>query len=637
MEALISSRTHLSISRCYECFESNIKSVCHHCGKAICNEHEDTGLSSALDIYGTEFTKMGLEDIDGFCIKSNHCSDCFHLNRFFLYVTILLISFLGFIGYAQINNWDFFDYVCRITLCVPLFFIIKMISDKNKKLKFYFRWNEKPPFPIVSSINPIKVKEKIVGKIKPKIGSDSEGSAHYSIEINELSGSIEVGYTLNPFDKESFVLYKKNKLKWNHFFHAGFLVFSKGADLELTLRSDCQKMQMNTIRFLGEVKDYPYLFKDKIGENNAMVFECPYTFSRRGGDKIVIPLHVFISLVPDKNEEEIAITFQIDPFDRHVSSLKQANIKSLIIDIPQSCHFVRAEPSCSSIEMNQGDAYFKRRLEWKDILMKVDEKETTKIVKKIVYISFDHKVPDEVKFEGKIEIELDKAFSDLGRPTEKNSTAIMFFNPLGNRREDISVKEKTLLDFDLELHFSTSGLQEPWSDEIGVIEKKGIAPDFKVIHYLTAAINDGGFYIQRVIENPSYTSKESADIMNYSWDVAGRKYYELYPVDFHLAIVGKGHPSKSYLSTICIDIIVRGTITTRIIDSKEDIKAANKQLGNIIKHVLDGLCSNNSAKEKFPNYYPDFERLDQLLLEKYITEKTYLELKEKYILRMAGF
>ena len=50
--------------------------------------------------------------------------------------------------------------------------------------------------------------------------------------------------------------------------------------------------------------------------------------------------------------------------------------------------------------------------------------------------------------------------------------------------------------------------------------------------------SDRGYYVKRVIENPP-RSGARANVVNRYWDIAGRRYDGVYPVDFHIVLTGE--------------------------------------------------------------------------------------------------
>lgn len=81
-----------------------------------------------------------------------------------------------------------------------------------------------------------------------------------------------------------------------------------------------------------------------------------------------------------------------------------------------------------------------------------------------------------------------------------------------------------------------------------------VMPNLDTVSALTNAVTESGFYVKRVVEETPRTGGR-ANIFNRSWDIAGRKYAGVYPVDFHLIISGEEvymdgiHPTNGSTTT----------------------------------------------------------------------------------------
>jgi hypothetical protein len=65
----------------------------------------------------------------------------------------------------------------------------------------------------------------------------------------------------------------------------------------------------------------------------------------------------------------------------------------------------------------------------------------------------------------------------------------------------------------------------------------GVVPDHETVVALTTALSESDFYVQRVVENPPRPGGQPGQRMR-SWDIAGRLYRSVYPIDFHVRISG---------------------------------------------------------------------------------------------------
>jgi hypothetical protein len=64
-----------------------------------------------------------------------------------------------------------------------------------------------------------------------------------------------------------------------------------------------------------------------------------------------------------------------------------------------------------------------------------------------------------------------------------------------------------------------------------------VIPGGATVAAITAALADGGFYVKRVVENPPRPGRKPS-MLNRYWDISGRRYDGLRPIDFHVTVTG---------------------------------------------------------------------------------------------------
>jgi hypothetical protein len=69
-------------------------------------------------------------------------------------------------------------------------------------------------------------------------------------------------------------------------------------------------------------------------------------------------------------------------------------------------------------------------------------------------------------------------------------------------------------------------------------EFHGIVPDYRTVAELTNAISMDGYYVKSVVEHPPYRDDGRPGVVNRVWDIAGRLYVGLFPMDFDISLRG---------------------------------------------------------------------------------------------------
>ncbi|MGH3977024.1 MAG: hypothetical protein ACRDS9_27450, partial [Pseudonocardiaceae bacterium] len=154
-----------------------------------------------------------------------------------------------------------------------------------------------------------------------------------------------------------------------------------------------------------------------------------------------------------------------------------------------------------------------------------------------------------------------------------------FYSTGGVRRKDgTRRKPTTLVELEFDLSLGATRYQDvrcvPDLDrsenEAELTEElfEGIVPDYSTVAVLTNVLSDGGYYMKRVVENTPQPGAKNG-VLNRFWDIAGRYYDGVYPIDFHLVLTGEevyGNPTPS--GTTTARLTVRGSYATKAMEDK---------------------------------------------------------------------
>jgi hypothetical protein len=78
----------------------------------------------------------------------------------------------------------------------------------------------------------------------------------------------------------------------------------------------------------------------------------------------------------------------------------------------------------------------------------------------------------------------------------------------------------------------------PDRDQLKANAYPGVIPDFDTVLELTNRLSAQGCYIKRVVENPPRGSWRT-NLVNRYWDIAGRRYRGIFPIDFRITLTGE--------------------------------------------------------------------------------------------------
>jgi hypothetical protein len=217
---------------------------------------------------------------------------------------------------------------------------------------------------------------------------------------------------------------------------------------------------------------------------------------------------------------------------------------------------------------------------------------------RIFSISFEDTVEESDFIQGTLEVIFKGALSGV--------KDIDVFNPLGERREGRTADIDTKLTIDFEL--SLAGLRyqdfrvvpdlnvEEDKDKLEPLAFSGWPPDHNTVITLANKISENDYYVKRIIENPPRTG-EQANRVNRYWDIAGRRYDGVYPIDFHLVLSGetiKGEEFRTLLGIIKVSLTVRGIYADE--ETKNKIEASWERLRHIICATLEQILGAKSSQ-----------------------------------------
>jgi hypothetical protein len=122
-----------------------------------------------------------------------------------------------------------------------------------------------------------------------------------------------------------------------------------------------------------------------------------------------------------------------------------------------------------------------------------------------------------------------------------------------------------------------------------------IAPDATTVAQLTNALSEANFYIQWMVENRPQTGA-TASVTHRYWDIGGRYYQGVNPVDFHLMVTGQ--QSSAYGAAgdcqTAVSLTVKGAYVTEAM--RCEIVNVWRRLDNVVTKALAKLEQPASAE-----------------------------------------
>ena len=622
---------HPPRTRCYKCGSTNVEAVCHHCRKAMCNEHIRWARNSKGRPLTVEFTGLGLKETCG--EVPVHCEFCHHLVR--PPRATLIIAGIGFLVLSVILPFNMSARFIGILLSgatVGLGFYINKI--RTKKLI-----QSKPPLPLLFRFSTIQIREIVRGKIN----LDSKGD--YCINILSAEGVFTITSNFGKAELDQLEQYqRKYQLAGNQDiqFNAGFVTLpsTSGIDYLDNLSED-----NDTVWALRGIQpSSTSLERQRSGEwRKSRRYNLIKTTTNSP-----FPIRIVPSLIQEAAQRALDLEIQWTGNKKDMNHLEIQKIDLLELQVPVTWgQILDADGGMIGQYRALEDGNIIHTITWRGVPVTDSEQ------KKCQYtfsLSFEDAIDVSDSMCGTLVATLKGTLSDI--------EGINLFYPLGTHREleSTAISTQVIVDFELSL----AGLRyqdvrvvpdlKKDNDKLEPIVVKGITPDHETVIALTNAISER-FYIKRIIENPPRVG-ERANLVNRYWDIAGRYYEGVYPIDYHLMLSGeiiKGDELYPHSGMTKVSLNVQGAYANK--EMEETIENLWIQLSHLIRTTLEQLSKTKSSlsqnNDQFSSSFPAQslasttdgrieritalrKRLDdlyELLIIGRLSEETFLDLK----------
>jgi hypothetical protein len=563
--------SHPPRTRCYKCGSTRINAVCHHCHRAMCSLH----ISSVVDIHGNllsaEFSDLGLKQVCG--ETPIHCEFCYYVVH--PRDLTLIIGGIAIIFAALLLSFDTPVKLATGLIGMGLIWLGGIINKLYKEEAIKFR----PPLPLLPQFSAFAIQETIRAKIK----LDSTGD--YSVPIYSANGGLDIAANFGKVEQDQLEQYqRKYKLSTdqNVQFCAGFVALRCSSGIDYF---NVPSGNNNTVLALfgKDMKRY---------ESEEWYKTRKYDLAKRVTN---IPIRIVPSLIqatartaldleiqwtgPEINTNRIVID-KIDRFDLLVPA-RWGQINNA------GGGMVQPETLLSGDPVNA--------IRWRNLLITEDEHKKRQ---RIFSISFEDTVEETDVIQGSLEVLFKGALSGV--------EGIDLFNPLGRSREvKTDISTKLMIKFELSLanlryqdfRVVPDLNNKEDKDRLEPLSFLGVIPDHHTVIKLTNAISENDYYIKRIIENPPRTG-EQANRVNRYWDIAGRQYDVVYPIDFHLVLSGesiKREEIRAHSGMTKVSLTIRGTYASK--DMKDKIESSWVRLAHIICTTLEELSREKSSTQ----------------------------------------
>jgi hypothetical protein len=527
---LLTPAEHAPRARCDTCGSPEIFTVCHHCGKCLCRSHT----SRAVDLRGRPASK----ELDGLGLEGEqaavfHCAEHYHVVQGGgLLPYILAGAGVAVLGAVVI----FFNLVAGLVLlllgvgaAIGCYLVQRGRKADGEEVM--------PAFPVIPNLESVSVRETFLGRICLQ----QDGT--YTSRPQPLGGTVEVMMTLNNWDRARLSDYQaKYGLEAADpvAFSAGFAVLGGEAGLIFEPESGAEQWLLpggTAISFHGEVAGHPLFSTGRSRTAGRWTVRLPYRLQGARAPASV-PLWIVPSLVPGSDMRTLELEVHWGTLDQDRSAelsrqLKLLRFDSIELGVPTAWGYVE-EVSPGALISNP-EMGLTRTIEWKLLAPEITDPPGAKKLT----IRFEKPIRLESTLTGRLRASFKGTFSGI--------TDVGMYWPTGSRWQQppkAKVTTQAEVDFELSLNYIRyqdvrvvpDGSRDPNRPEIE--SYPGVIPSHDTVIDLTNELSNAGYYVKRITENQPRGGGRSS-LVNRVWDIAGRQYWGVFPIDFHIAIMGE--------------------------------------------------------------------------------------------------
>jgi hypothetical protein len=307
------------------------------------------------------------------------------------------------------------------------------------------------------------------------------------------------------------------------------------------------------------------------------------------------PFWITPSVVPESDQRALELDVQWVKFGPDAKPLSLDVIELLQLRFPVSWGAV--EQVSESVVLRslpqEGSNQGLQSLEWQQLSPAEQERE---VRRKTLTVRFENRIDPEDVLHGRLEATMKGTLSGVD--------GVRLYGSLGaSRKYSPAASIKTRVEADFELSLASIRYQDirvvpdrtaEDSDRGSYADEFDVIPDNETVIALTNAMSEG-YYVKRVIENPP-RSGGRADLVQRYWDIAGRKYEGVYPIDFHMILIGEEvHRGdiRPEAGTTKVRIVAKGAYTND--DMSNRVETVWNELSTLTRETLKGQASAGSG------------------------------------------
>jgi len=436
-----------------------------------------------------------------------------------------------------------------------------------------------PDLPLFPHVRAARVIEYLEGRV-------DLGESGYQSTAGDVTGTVLFSMTHSDWQERMKQYRRKYRRKYliaesaPVSFNAGFAMLQGSVGLNFAA---AQPLVLDTgtgLWFRGDESGHD-LFAATEGRHEGE-WNPTVTYRLQDGRKPkTIPLWIVPSLVPGSDQRTLQIDLHWTPLSDSRDSLTNTSLSNgrgpvielfdrIRLAVPVGWgNMESADPgNAATTAPTQGEKF--RIIDWQQVPPKDPDHNYSQLQERrsrSLTIHFEKPIPSQSTLSGRIEATFEGTLSGV--------TGIGLYLPGGRMAERQlvpSAKTRVLVDFTVNLGAIRYQDDRVVPDENNTNDENrsrldefaGVVPNYSVIIKLTDAISKDDYYVKTVVEHEPYRDDSRADVLNRVWDIAGRFYTGVFPIDFDIHVRGEEIQGASGISAgkTAVQMTVKGSYAT---------------------------------------------------------------------------
>jgi hypothetical protein len=455
----------------------------------------------------------------------------------------------------------------------------------------------RPSLPLVPHVNSVDVLERLNGNVRFENGT-------YISTVETVAGEIKVNMSANDGRRLLQLYRKKYRLPDSQpvKFVAGFVVLEGEAGLEFLPAQQAALKDRTGVSMGGDSADDHDLFPADPGRTQGeWTMKAAYELQDDRTPKD-IPLWIVPSLVPASDRRTLEIDLHWNKLGPEGHELDLQLFDRIELEVPSSWGNVE-NTYPGRVEISRSGQH--RVIKWQRLKPGDDDSRTR--------VKGSKSLTLQIRFERPITEAPEPPGNGMGDSTQHGDdenkkltlsgtleatfggmlsglTGVGVYLPGGGHGHQPETKPQTKVTITFDISLRTLRYQDDRviPDENNsedreearnkVDEFYGVLPDHRTVAELTNAISADNYYVKSVVEHPPYRDDGRPNVVNRVWDIAGRRYDGIFPINFDINLrgeeIGQG-TSNTFSGRTAAQVTVKGAYAKRAAAEKENSENAN--------------------------------------------------------------